>query len=222
MTSTMPAFGTEGTYSPDNLLVNGPVGHDTEEVTLLSGQNLARGAVLGKQAVSVVPATGTADAGNTGNGTMGSVARGGENLKAGTYTARCIEAATNAGTFEVIDPDGVVVGLATVAVAFTSTHLDFTIADGSTDFAVGDLFTVAVSGAGKFLLSATAAADGSHKAHRILAEDCDASAGDETALVYKAGGFNQRALTFGTGHSAATVKDDLQAENMYLYASVGG
>lgn len=49
MVQTIPEFGTEGTYDPDNLLVNGPVEHDTVDVTILSGQVLTRGAVLGQQ-----------------------------------------------------------------------------------------------------------------------------------------------------------------------------
>lgn len=42
-----PSFGTEGTYSPDNLIASDfPV--QTEDVTIESGQNLERGAVLGQ------------------------------------------------------------------------------------------------------------------------------------------------------------------------------
>jgi hypothetical protein len=42
-----PKFATEGTYTPDNLIADDfPLVTDT--ITLISGQNLARGAVLGK------------------------------------------------------------------------------------------------------------------------------------------------------------------------------
>ena len=44
--------------------------------------------------------------------------------KAGVYKLVCIEPATNAGKFTVEDPDGVTVGIATVAVEFTGGGLD--------------------------------------------------------------------------------------------------
>ncbi len=40
-------MGLEGTHSPDNLIA-GDFPIDTDAVTILSGENLARGAVLGK------------------------------------------------------------------------------------------------------------------------------------------------------------------------------
>jgi hypothetical protein len=42
-----PGFETEGTYSPDNLIA-GDFPVITEGVTIKAGQNLSRGAVLGK------------------------------------------------------------------------------------------------------------------------------------------------------------------------------
>jgi hypothetical protein len=157
-----------------------------EEVTILSGENVVAGEILGKVTYST-PATGTADGGNTGDGTMTAVTAG-DDAKVGTYTATCIEAgsptagtasgaavagnagdgtitaapavgagakpgvytltcvepATDAGEFIVEDPDGINIGVATVAVEFTE-HLTFTIADGSTDFAAGDQFAITVA-----------------------------------------------------------------------------
>jgi hypothetical protein len=93
----------------------------------------------------VVPATGTADGGNTGANTMTGVADGG-GAKIGTYTMTCTDA-TVAGSeiFEVKDPDGNLLAPATVAVAYTSAQIDFTINDPGTDAIVGDIFTVAVT-----------------------------------------------------------------------------
>lgn len=42
-----PKFGTAGTYAPDNLLA-GDYPQVTDTVTIVTGQNLLRGAVLGK------------------------------------------------------------------------------------------------------------------------------------------------------------------------------
>ena len=42
-----PSFGTEGTFTPDNLIADDfPL--MTETATIITGQNLSRGAVLGK------------------------------------------------------------------------------------------------------------------------------------------------------------------------------
>ena len=222
MTATIPAYGTAGAYSPDNLLVNGPVGHDAQAVTVLSGQNLKRGAVLGRQTVDEVPATGTAGGANTGDGTVTGVARGGADLEPGTYTARCVRAEADKGDLEITSPRGVVIGTAITGTAFTSSHLSLTVNDGTTDFAVGDLFTIEVTGSGKYTLAAAAATDGSHRPERILADDCDATGGGRTVPAYRAGGFNERALIFGTGLTAAAAKAALEARNIYLYESVGG
>ncbi|MCY1311776.1 Bacteriophage lambda head decoration protein D [compost metagenome] len=54
-------------------------------------------------------------------------------------------AAANGGKFLLVDPMGVEVGEGTVGVAFSGGGLSFTLADGSTDFAVDDAFTIAVN-----------------------------------------------------------------------------
>ena len=47
--------------------------------------------------------------------------------------------------FEVEDPDGILVGVGTVAVAFSAGGVAFTIADGATDFVAGSGFYVDVT-----------------------------------------------------------------------------
>lgn len=75
--------------------------------------------------------------------------------KNGTYTATCITAATNSGTFRVEDPDGYVLGDVAVGGTFAD-DIKFVIADGSTDFVVGDKFTIAVTtSAGRIPLDGT-------------------------------------------------------------------
>jgi len=113
------------------------------------------GAQLGDYILTCVTApdtpntTGTASAvTGTGNGVFGAVTTG-ANVKSGTYTVTFITADTNVGDFMVEDPDGVMVGIGTVAAAFSlKDHILFTIADGSTDFIVGDYFTVVVGTTG--------------------------------------------------------------------------
>jgi hypothetical protein len=86
-----------------------------------------------------------AQAGNTGNGTFAATPTITAGAKEGTYRVEITAAASNAGTFAVEDPEGNLVGIGTVAVAFSQGGVAFTLQDGATDFAVNDGFTFAVS-----------------------------------------------------------------------------
>lgn len=155
--------------------------YSRKTVLVLSGQNLAALTVVGKVG-RVTPATGTAGA-NTGNGTCGSVAAGAK-TKVGTYTLTCITAAANAGTFSVKDPDGNLLPNATVAVAYANPQLNFTLADGSTDFIVGDNFTVAVAeGSEKVVAFDPAAINGSEDAAGFLISAVDATSADKLGVI---------------------------------------
>lgn len=122
------------------------------------------GTVLGKTLVS---GSATATAGtNTGNGTMGTITVGGT-AEIGTYTLRISKAAANAGDFVVVNPSGNVIGNGTVAVAYNAGGLAFTLADGATDFVVGDTFTISVTGTVKYKRVEATATDGSQKAAAI-------------------------------------------------------
>lgn len=83
--------------------------------------------------------------GNTGTGlmTLASPAYG-VGVKAGVYRVRAKTAAANGGVFSVVDPDGLVLDDATVGTAYTGV-VKFTIADGATDFVVGDGFDLTVT-----------------------------------------------------------------------------
>jgi len=135
-------------------------------VTVLAGSGadraLTSGTVLGR--VTKGAATGAAVAGNTGNGTITANPTVGQAAKPGVYQLVCIEPATNGGKFSVEDPDGILIGIATVGVQF-ATHLTFTIADGGVDFAAGDSFTITVAGgSGKVKQIDFTATDGSDAA----------------------------------------------------------
>lgn len=170
-----------------------------EGVVVLSGENLSLGAVIGK-ITHAVPTTGTADGGNTGNGTCTGVT-GGDDVQVGTYTLECVAAAANGGTFKVTAPNGEALPDAEVGTAFSNEQLNFTINDGSTDFVVGDKFTIEVAaGSGKVTEIDFTAVDGSEDAYGFVIADYDASAADvngvaivrdaiiaESALVWPAG-----------------------------------
>lgn len=106
------------------------------------------GTVLGKT-LTTPAGVAAADAGNTGNGTMGAITAD-STAKVGVYKVIITEAASDAGEFEVVDPVGNQVGVGNVAELYTGGGLSFTLADGATDFVAGDFFTIAVTGTEKY------------------------------------------------------------------------
>lgn len=175
-----------------------------ETITVLSGQNLLAGSVLGR-AWSGASATAAADASNTGNGVMGAITV--TNARPGTYELIVVEPAANAGVFEVMDPDGVTVDNGNVAAAFSAGGLAFTLADGSTDFAAGDRFLITVTGgAGKYKQYNPANTDGSQVVAGILWDDCDATAGDKKATgIVRDCEVNQGELTWFAGATGGQI-----------------
>lgn len=86
---------------------------------------------------------------NVGNGTVGSFVVSDTYTVTETWTATCIAAVVNGGIFSVVGSVTGSRGNATVGSAYKSnsitpanSEIGFTIADGSTDFAVGDTFTI--------------------------------------------------------------------------------
>jgi len=158
-----------------------------ENITILAGSGAARVLLAGQSISKLFAGTGVsaADAGNTGDGTMGALTVGAR-AKVGAYELVCIEPATDAGMFLLTDPDGVVIGVATVASAFTSLHLSFTLADGSANFIAGDRFTLTVTeGASKWLAFDQDLTTGEQFVDGILRDDVTApDAVDATGVAY--------------------------------------
>lgn len=73
-----------------------------------------------------------------------------------------------------------------------------------------------ITSGGKYNLSLSAASDGSQTPDAILAEDCDASGGDKTAIAYFTGGFNSSKVTLGASHTVASVREGLRAKGIQL------
>lgn len=202
------------TLTPDRLVVNASQ-LLTEKKGLATG-TLARGAVVGRIAGTV---TAAAAGGNTGNGAI-SAPTTGAGVKLGVYTAICIEPGENVGTFQVEDPDGVIVGTAIVAVAFTG-PVNFTIADGAADFVAGDRFLITVPDSGNVMLSAAAATNGSARPYGIAATGADATAAAKEVLIYTRGDFDENAVTLGAGLTVASVRAVLRAQGIALLSSMG-
>lgn len=136
----MPSL-TETGHAGGFILRDSPRSRDN--VTVLSGQNLKAGAVIGKVLLAAGRAAIPAVVG-TGNGLMSALFAGPE-VEPGNYVVTCITAAANGGTFSVVTPKGKALPNAVVGTAYRSRHINFLISDGSTDFIVGDVFTVAVA-----------------------------------------------------------------------------
>lgn len=83
--------------------------------------------------------------GNTGNGAMGSLTAD-ATAATGAWRVVCQAASADGGAFAVYRPDGSFDGVAIVGQAYNSpAGPNFTIADGATDFVVGDEFVLTVT-----------------------------------------------------------------------------
>jgi hypothetical protein len=151
-------------------------------VTVVSGAGVLKtGTVLGKRTKTVI--TAAEDAGNTGDGEIGTVTLGAL-AEAGVYTLELIAADTDGGTFAVFSPSGYRLPDAEVGVAYAGDHLNFTVSDGDNDFALGDKITVTVSGDGKYDYAKTGDLTGLADAVAVLMAEVDATSADVTdALV---------------------------------------
>jgi len=208
-----------GSFVPDNLIVDGSVPILTKAVTLEAGQGtLQRGTVLGK----VTKAIGEEVVGpGEEKGTIGIIVLG-KIAKLGTYTLTCTTATATAqgvpAVFEVIDPDGIRLGDAVAGEAYTG-PINFTITEDA-GFAEGDVFTVTViAGSGKYKKADSTNVDGSQVADCILADNVD-TALDVTAIAYKTGHFNRKALIVGDSDTVDMHEDKLRELGIFLSDNV--
>lgn len=205
----------EGTYAPDRLFDRDVI---SRKISLLRGSgSLARGAVLGRITLGTV-STAAKAGGNTGNGTIGTVTPTGLAIP-GVYQVRM----TSATAFTVTDPLGRVSSQGATGVAHAGPQIGFTITAGGTAFVAGDGFDVTIAaGSGFYRLCAAANTDGSQVPDVILLEPVTLVANAEVeAIAAISGRFNQGALAFGAGHTAASVSEVLRDKNIHLETIVG-
>lgn len=127
--------------------------------------------------ITATAASAAAFAGNTGTGTVGAITVS-AGAKPGAYALVIVHPSTDAGTFTVEDPDGVVIGVGTVASPFSAGGLAFTVSD-ATDFVAGDGFTITVAtGSGKYCAYDDGHTDGSEVACAVLLSAADATSAD--------------------------------------------
>ena len=176
----MGVFQTEGNHAGGFIVSEESIDYRKVLLVGIVGAAIAAGTVLGTQIQT--PGVAVAGASNVGDGVMGAVvvdAAGGAMV--GDYILTVTSASANAGDFTVKDPSGAIVNTGTVAVAFATGGLAFTLADGATDFAVGDVFVITVSG--EQLPVDLAAVDGSQIASGVLFDNIDTTAAAAEAVV---------------------------------------
>ena len=207
----------EGAHAGEFLISEGNGWQSRRAIAVLLGQVLVAGAVLGK--VSLGAGSSVAGA-NTGDGTMGAITVGADAI-VGDYSLTIKTAAANAGDFEVIDPQGDVVGTGTVGTAFSGGGLSFTLADGAADFVVNDSFTITVAeGSNKYVEHDAAGTDGRAEAVAILFDAVDATAADTDGVgIVNLAEVNGDEITWKTGISAgdkAAAIASLEAKNIIV------
>jgi hypothetical protein len=135
------------------------------------------GEVLGAITLGAVSAE--AKEGNVGAVTPGPRA------KVGRYTLTCITEAANAGTFQVVDPDGYRLPDLAVGVAYVSDHINCTVSDSGEDFDKGDGFEITIAaGNGHLVALDPTAVNGAQNAVGIAAMSATAPAA-ATATINK-------------------------------------
>ena len=181
-TSATAAFSVT---APDGtVLPNGAVGTayaSTHASFLISSAGTM---TIGDSYALTVTASGTPAIIGTGTGLMSAISLG-PDAQNGAYRIQLL-ATSATGEFEVIAPDGTKLRRGQVATAYTSTHVNFTIANGGT-MTSGDYYNIVVAkpaaGSDKFTILAPTTYNGSHVAAGVLYAAVDATSADKPCVV---------------------------------------
>lgn len=172
---------TEGQHAEEFLVSESNGARSRKAITITASQTLSAGHVIG-QMIDVDEGNWTVTAAATGNGVLTPAATpAGVGAKPGVYKVRFVGTDTNLGDFIVIDPDGENVGAGRVGAAFSGPII-FTVADGATDFVMGDTITVEVPGLNWGEYDPTAV-NGLSTARGILLDNVTTGVGETQAAV---------------------------------------
>lgn len=122
-----------------------------EIATILSGQNLAPGAVLG-QITKAIAASPIPTISGTGTGLMSALSFGAA-AQTGSYVVTLLATSATAA-FSVVAPDGSILPNGAVGTAYVSDHVSFLISNGGT-MTIGDSYTIVVTAGGTPVLVGT-------------------------------------------------------------------
>ena len=207
------------TYTPDNLFAGDVLPQPVVPGTLASGQDLDRGALVGK----ILRALGGAlvVAGGSGDGTITNAAMGAK-AQIGLYTLTAITvSAPDASVFSVHAPNGERLADAVAGTTYDTEHIGCDLTNGDTDFVAGDSFTVEIEdGSGSLAQADSTAVDGTELLFGVLADDCDASLADVVCEVYEGGEFNDAALGYAGSDDADTWADQGRALGIIIRENV--
>lgn len=206
---------TEGLHPAEAIMSEGPRMISRANLLIAASQTILANSLLGRTAIAAAVDVTQSFAG-TGNGvlTLASPAFT-TDVKDGNYRAELILAAANGGTFRVTDPDGISLGDVAVGVAWTK-GVKFTIADGGTDFVLGDAFTItAAANAEDFEHGAydPTATNGLQTpvAYAIYPATTGAGASARIAGIVRHAELNGNMIAWPAGITAAQKADALQA-----------
>ena len=190
-----------------------PVSHGSAAV--LDGEVITRGSVVGL--IGVAADDITIGGSNTGNGVASAFALSGGGAVVGDYVVTCYEAVTDSGNFNIVDPNGALVGQLLGVGTFTGAGITFDIAVGATDFAVGDTFTMAVdAGSGVAKLLDKDAVDGTQNPHGVALNAASPSGSNGAVSVALSGEFINTGLNFAAGTAAADMEEAMRAKSMFI------
>lgn len=195
---------TEGRYAAEFVLYEEEGQYSRDNITIASGAGVVKPGSLLAKSIGGTASAAAKSGGNTGTGTftLDATTPVLAGAKSGVYTVRCIAAAANSGTFRVEDPDGNVLGDVAVAATF-SDDIKFVIADGGSDFVVGDGFDVTVDIAGSKYVIAT----DSLVAEAINLYGCDATSADQkVAAITRLATVNGNLLNYDASVNTGTKK----------------
>lgn len=142
---------TMGTLDGEHIARNFDASFNNEAVTVLSGQDLAAGAVLGLISKAIAAAPIPAIVG-TGTGAMTALSFG-PAVQTGSYVVTLLATSATAA-FSVVAPDGTALPNGAVGTAYTSEHINFLVSSAGT-MTIGDSYTVVVTAGGTPVLVGT-------------------------------------------------------------------
>jgi hypothetical protein len=106
-------------------------------------------------------------------------------------------------------------GISLFADDVSFTHITGILTDHNADLKRGSVLG-RITASGKWILSASAAGDGSAVPRGILAYDVPDPGAEISVAIYDQGSFVSEKLIYGTGHTAATVEAALRAASINI------
>ena len=186
-----------------------------ELLTFAGAGTVVEGTLLARQAVDTAIVD-TPDGGNTGDGTLVASVVGVDVLPIpGDYNFECTFAVTNGGVFKLEDPNGNIVADNltlrvgdTLVTTFNVGGLEIVVTEGSTDFAAGDKFALAVVANGKMVPFVVGGVAGAGVPIEVISYDVVAAgAGDEPCRPAISGEVRKEKLIIDADGDGSNITD---------------